>query len=57
MPHLSMNARVIAAANTRPVLEEIGRTHTAPATEYVLPGSNTVALAMENLSAAQAGLL
>lgn len=57
MPHLSLNARVIAAANTRPVLEEIGRTHTAPATEYVLPGSNTVALAMENLSTAQAGLL
>lgn len=57
MPHPSLNARVIAAANTRPVLDEMGRGEAAPAAEAAISRSYTVALALENLSAAHAGFL
>jgi len=57
VPHLNLNARVIAAANVRPVLDEMRRNETAPPTERMLPRIGTVALALENLSIAQVGLL
>jgi len=55
--HLSLNARVIAAANTRPILDEMGRGEVAPTADAPITGTDTVALALETLSAPQAALL
>ncbi|HUU10907.1 MAG TPA: dihydropteroate synthase [Phycisphaerae bacterium] len=56
MLHLRLNARVIATANTRPVLDEMGRAGTPPA-ESFLARTDMVAVALENVAGPEAQVL
>lgn len=56
MLHLRLNARVIAAANPRPVLDEMGRGGAPPA-ESFLARTDMVAVALENVAGPEAQVL
>jgi len=55
--HLSLNARVIAAGNVRPILDEMGRRQAPPPAEDAITHSESVALALEHLPPAAAAWL